>query len=179
VPEGEDLIRRDPVVSMLGVADEYFTLSETATVIVEDAVVRSFADAGALLVPDGAIWRVAGGVSLRPLEHRLQLTRESWLIERVANAGKGILIQDSDVARQDLRGAPLASHSHLVAVPVTKVSAILLLARDSDEPFTEATLGSLAALAEEAAPLIETAMNLRALARKLARHVDSDATPET
>ena len=87
----------------------YYTLEETAGVIVDDAVVRSFADAGAILVPDGDVWRVAAGVAIRPLEHRLQLTQESWLVENVASAGKGIIIEDSDVARENLRGSPLAS----------------------------------------------------------------------
>ena len=133
-------------------AGGFYTLGEVATVIVEDAVARSMADAGALLVPDGSLWRVAAGVSLRPLEHRLQLGPESWLVDRIARAGKGVLVEDSDVARQDLRGAPLASRTHLMAVPVPLVHAILMLARDRKEPFTENSLGALAGLAEEAGP---------------------------
>ena len=136
--------REDPVHILLGQVDALYTLDETASVIVDDAVIQGMADAGALLIPDGELWRVGAGVAIRPLEYRLQLTQESWLIENVAGAGKGTIIEDSDVARQNLRGAPLASRPHLLAVPVPGIHAVLLLARDSDEPFTEQTLGSLA-----------------------------------
>ncbi len=135
-------------------------------------MLRTHAEAGALLVPDESLWRVAGGVGLRPLEFRLQLTEESWLIANIANAGKGVIIEDSDVARHDLRGAPLASRTHLMAVPVADVRGVLLLSRDRAEPFTEASLGALAGLAEEAAPLLRQAVDIRTLARALARHLD-------
>jgi hypothetical protein len=163
-----------PVHALLADADSLYTLEETATVVVEDAVARSRADAGALLVPDGETWRVAGGIGLRPLEYRLQLTEDAWLVKQIADAGKGILVEDSDVARHDLRGVPLASRTHLMAVPVPEVGAILLLARDRDEVFTEGSLGALVELANESGPLLQQAMDLRALSRALARHLDSD-----
>jgi hypothetical protein len=153
-------------------AEGFFTLEEAATVIVEDAVLRTRAEAGALLVPDDTSWRVAGGVGLRPLEFRLQLTDTSWLVANIANAGKGVIIEDSDVARHDLRGAPLASRTHLMAAPVSGVHGVLLLSRDGAEPFSEASLGALAGLAEEAGPLLRQAMDVRTLARALARHLD-------
>ncbi len=127
----------------------------------------------------GSIWRVAAGVALRPLEYRLQLAPDSWLVERIANAGKGILIEESDVARQDLRGAPLASRTHLMAVPVTQVHAVLVLSRDRKEPFSEASLAALAGLAEEAGPLLQRAIDVRSLARLLARHIDIQDFPRT
>lgn len=167
----------DPVHWLIEESDSYYTLQELATVIVEDAVMRSMADAGALLVPDGALWRVAGGVSLRPLEYRLQLAEDAWIVENIATFGKGILIQDSDIARLDLRGTPLASREHLMAVPVPQVKAILLLSRDRDEPFTEASLSALADLATEAGPLLEGATDLRTLARLLDKHRDVEANP--
>ncbi len=167
----------DPVQWLLEEAENYYTLEEIAQVIVEDAVVSSLADAGALLVPDGAMWRVAAGVALRPLEHRLQLLPEAWIIENVATAGKGVLIQDSDVARTDLRGTPLASRNHLMAVPVPLVGAVLILSRDGSDPFTEGSLQSLVDLANEARPLLEQAVDLRTLARLLAKHQDQDQTP--
>jgi hypothetical protein len=176
VPPNE-LSAGDPVHWLLEQAESYYTLEEIAQVIVEDAVVRSLADGGALLVPDGALWRVAAGVGLRPLEYRLQLLPEAWIIENVATAGKGVLIQDSDVARLDLRGTPLASRNHLMAVPVPQVRAVLILSRDGVEPFSEDSLGSLAGLATEAGPLLEQAADLRTLARLLARHLNQDETP--
>lgn len=169
----------DPVHWLLDEAESYYTLQELAEVVVEDAVARSMAEAGALLVPDGALWRVAGGVGLRPLEYRLQLAPEAWIVENIATAGKGVLIQDSDVARLDLRGTPLASRTHLMAVPVPRVRAILLLSRDRDEPFTEASLGALVGLAKEAGPLLESAIDLRTLARVLSKHLDNEQSPGT
>ena len=163
---------RNPVEGLLAEADDLYTLEEIATVIVDDAVVLSMADAGAFLVPDGELWRVSAGVGIRPLEYRLQLTSESWLVENTATAGKGILIEESDVARRDLRGAPLASRTHLMVVPVPDVHAILVLARDRAEPFTEQSLGALAKLAGESGPLLAQAIELRSLARALARHLD-------
>jgi hypothetical protein len=166
-------VTADPVLALLEQVDGLYTLDETAAVIVDDAVVRGMADSGVLLVPDGGLWRVAAGVAIRPLEYRLQLTQESWLIDNVAGAGKGILIQDSDVARQNLRGSPLASRAHLLAVPVPEIHAVLLLARDRDEPFTEQALASVADLAAESVPLLQRAMELRELARALSRHLDA------
>jgi hypothetical protein len=96
------------------------------------------------------------------------------VVENTAAAGKGILIMESDVARQDLRGAPLASRTHLMAVPVPQVRGILLLARDRQEPFTEGALGAVASLAQEAGPLLERSMELRSLARILSRHLDPE-----
>ncbi len=169
----------DPVHWLLKEAENYYTLEELANVIVEDAVVRSMAEAGALLVPDGAVWCVAGGIALRPLEYRLQLAPEAWIVANIATAGKGVLIQDSDIARLDLRGTPLASRTHLMAVPVPQVRAILLLSRDRAEPFTEASLAALAGLAKEAGPLLEGAMDLRSLARLLAKHLDMEQSPRS
>ncbi len=171
VPSAES---RSPVERLLAKADDLYTLEEIATVIVDDAVDRSRADAGALLVPDGELWRVSAGAGIRPLEYRLQLTSESWLVENTATAGKGILIEESDVARRDLRGAPLASRTHLMVVPVPDVHAILVLARDRAEPFTEQSLGALAHLADEAGPVLAQAIELRSLARALSRHLDPE-----
>jgi hypothetical protein len=162
---------------LLQSANVLYTLAETAEVIVEDAIDRAAASAGALLVPDGEVWRVAGGVGLRTLEYRYQLTNESWLIEKVGESHRGLLIENSDVARQALHGAPLASRAHLLAVPVPDVTAVLMLSRDEDPPFTESVLASLAQLAREAGPLLQRAIDLRALARAMAKHLDPEDVP--
>jgi GAF domain-containing protein len=158
-------------------ADRLYTLAEIADVVVDDAVQRAGADSGALLVPDGPVWRVAAGIGMRPLEFRYQLTAESWLVERVSASGRGILVEDTDVARRHLQGAPLASRTHILAVPVVAVGAILLLSRDQDPPFTEDVLGQLAVLANEAGPLLKRAIDVRTLARALARHTDPVEIP--
>ncbi len=176
-----DHVRHQPpaelIKMLLESADLLYTLAETAGVVVEDAIHRASADSGALLVPDGAVWRVAGGIGLRPLEHRYQLTAESWLVDRVSASGKGILIEESDVARKHLQGAPLASRTHLLAVPVPTVGGILLLSRDDSSAFDETVLGELAKLAVEAEPLLQRAIDARTLARMLGRHTDPEEIP--
>lgn len=165
------------VATLLGLADGLYTLTETAQVIVEDAVSRAAADSGTLLVPDGEYWRVAAGVGLRPLEYRYQLTEDSWLVTSVGSSKKGVLVEDSDVARQQLHGAPLASRTHLLAVPVAAADAILLMSRDHDPAFDELVLADLAHLADEAGALLQRAVDVRSLARSLARHLDPTELP--
>ena len=143
------------------------SVAEVADVIIADAVERVRAQAGALLVPDGARWRVSGGVGLRPLEQRLELDETSWLVTEVAQAGQGVIVEDSDIARNPLKGAPLASWRHILAAPIPLVEAILVLAR-AEQPFEESDLGRLVALSKEAGPLLRTAMETRTLARSLA-----------
>lgn len=153
-----------------------FGVPETAEVVISDAVERTRADAGALLVPDGGSWRVAAGVRLRPLEHRYQLAEDSWLVEKVARAHQGVIIEESDVAREQIHGAPLASWRHLLAAPVPQVHAVLLLARREDPPFDESALATLAALGVEAQPLLSAAVDTRALSRAL-REFRDEADP--
>jgi hypothetical protein len=173
-PEGAaELVRQ-----LLGIADTLFGVPETAQVVISDAVERTKADAGALLVPDGDQWRVAAGVGLRPLEHRYQLDEDSWLVEQVGRAHKGVIIEESDVAREQLHGAPLASWRHLLAAPVPDIHAVLLLARHEDPPFDESDLAGLAALGIEAQPLLSAAVETRALARALWEfRDDADSSP--
>jgi len=160
-----------------GRLEHLYGVPETAEVIVTDAVDRSHADAGALLVPDGGVWRVAAGVGLRPLEHRYELLEESWLVEKIARERKGAIIQDSDVAREQLHGAPLASWRHLLAAPVPGVEALLIMARRDDPPFTEENLSALAALGREAQELLQAAVDTRSLARALSQFRDEADLP--
>jgi len=149
------------------VTDQLFGVPETAEIVIADAVARTGADAGALIVPDRGAWRVAAGLGLRPLEHRYELHAESWLVEQIACGHKGAIIEGSDIARERLQGSPLASWRHLLAAPVPSVVALILLARREDPPFDEENLRFLAALGEEAAPLLGSAIDTRTLARCL------------
>ena len=153
--------------------NDLYGVRETAEVVIADAVERTAADAGALLVPDDGRWRVAAGVRLRPLEHRYELDADSWLVNEVARGHRGAIIEDTDVARSPLHGAPLASRRHLLAVPVPTVEGLLLVARDEDTAFTEADLLMLARVGQEAAPLLSAALETRTLARALSEFCDS------
>ncbi len=147
--------------------DELDGVPETANVVITYAVERIRGDAGALMVPDGSCWRVAAGVGLRSLEHRYELTRTSWLIEKIALGHHGAIIQESDIAREQLRGAPLASWRHLVVAPVPDASALVMLARRHDPPFNEHDLNALAGLGREADGPIQAALDVRTLARAM------------
>jgi len=151
---------------------ELYGVRETAVVVVADAVERTAAHAGALLVPDGGRWRVAAGLHLRSLEHRYELDSDSWLVDEIARGYRGVIIENTDVARTPLHGAPLASRRHLLAVPVPTVEGLLLVARDEDPAFTEGDVLNLALVGQEAAPLLAAALDTRALARALAEFSD-------
>lgn len=151
-----------------------YGVAETADVVIAEAVERTGAGAGALIVPDGDRWRVAGGVGLRSLEHRYELDAGSWLVREIALGQQGAVIEDSDVARPPLQGAPLASWRHLLAAPVPDVGAVLLLARADDPAFDEADLRTLALLGREADPLLAAALDTRSLARALSQFREAD-----
>lgn len=158
---------------------DLYGVRETAEVVIADGVERTAADAGALLVPDGGRWRVAAGVQLRPLEHRYELDADSWLVDEIVRGHRGAIIEDTDVARNPLHGAPLASHRHLLAVPVPTIEGLLIVARDDDPPFTADDLQALAGVGQEAAPLLSAALDTRALARALSEFGDDDGPPLT
>ena len=173
-----DLSVASIIAALTDVETELFGVVETAEVIVADAVERAASDGSALLVPDGKVWRVSAGEGLRSLEMRYQLVPDDWLVERVAEANKGVIVEGSDAARHALRGAPLASRKHLIAVPIqlpdSTPGAILLVARDDDPPFDEQDLVEMARLAREAAPLLTEALRLRDVARALSPYRDLD-----
>jgi hypothetical protein len=155
------------VRQLMVVVHELYGVRETAEVVVADAVERTSAHAGALLVPDEGRWRVAAGLHLRSLEHRYELGPDSWLVDEIARGYRGVIIENTDVARTGLQGAPLASRRHLLAVPVPTVEGLLLVARDEDPAFTEDDVLNLARVGQEAAPLLSAALDTRALARAL------------
>ena len=91
-----------------------------------------------------------------------------WLITEIGSAGRAVLIEDTDIIRQQLAGAPLAAWRHLLAVPVPDVRAIVVLARGSEGgPFTDRDLSAVIAPVREAAALLAQAVQTRRLARVL------------
>ncbi len=152
---------------------ELYSVPETATVVVAHAIERTGSTAGAILVPDGDTWRVSGEVGLRPLERRYEIDDEHWLVGQLVSPRKGVIVEDSDIARERLRGVPLASWRHLLAAPVPGVDALLVLARDGDTPFDESDLQRLDQLAIESEPPLRAACELRELARRMDRLRDA------
>jgi hypothetical protein len=154
--------------------DDLAGVAETAQVIVEQALELVDADSAALLVPDGPRWRVAADVGLRPVERRLELLPDSWLVSQVVRPEKGLLIEGTDIARRQLAGAPLASRKHLLAVAIPGSQALLLLARRADPPFVERNLDDASVLCKEAQAYVADALAVRTLARRLAAFTDED-----
>jgi hypothetical protein len=154
---------------------ELFGVADTAQVLADEVVERAEADAAAVLVPDGTVWRVAGGVGLRPLERRLVLDDGHWVIAEIAVGGRALLVEDTDIVRPRLAGAPLASWRHLLAVPVPGIRAAVVLARGHEAArFSERDLSAVIGPVREAATLLAAAMETRNLARLLLPLTDSD-----
>jgi hypothetical protein len=153
-------------------ADELYSVSETGQVVAEQALETVAADASVVFVPDDGGWRVVGGVGLRPLERRAVLSRDSWLVDVVALSHRGVVVEDSDIARSRLGGVPLAHLAHLLAVPVPAVDGLVLLARAAELAFTQDDVAALSGLSGEAGALLQAAVRARGLARSLSRLVD-------
>jgi GAF domain-containing protein len=165
-----DLIR-----ALLPRVDELYGVPEAAAILVSDIEQRIGVERAAVLIPDEGRWRVAAGLALRSLEHRYELLADSWLVQQVARDRKGLLIEHSDIARVDLRGAPLAAARHLLAVPVPYVSGIVLAARDGNDAFTEQDLADAASIGESAGSSLAAACDTRTLARSLAHLCDYES----
>lgn len=148
---------------------------ETSQVVLGQAFTLCRADAGALLLKDGDHWEVTAGAGLRPLEFRVQLTAEHWLVETVCAGERGLLVMDTDIARSHLAGAPLASWRHLLAVPVPSVEGILTLARADDPPFSDSDLTRVNGLVREAGTALEQAVLVRELARAMVRYLGPES----
>jgi hypothetical protein len=178
VESGISLRTADLVRMLHERAGDLYGVSDTAQVLADDVIERADADAAAILVPDGPIWRVSGGVGLRPLERRLVLEDAHWLITEIGSAGRAVLIEDTDIIRQQLSGAPLAAWRHLLAVPVPDVRAIVVLARGQEGgPFTDRDLSAVIAPVREAAALLSQAVETRRLARMLGPLREAEGDP--
>ena len=133
-PHGLDDLQPDPTMrradaslvelvhQLVERAPELYGVPDTAQVLADEIVERADADAAAVLIPDGAVWRVTAGVGLRPLERRLVLDSSHWLIAEAALQGRALLIEYTDIVRQKIAGAPLAAWRHLMCLPVVQVA---------------------------------------------------------
>jgi len=132
-------------------------------------------DGDAIVVPDGSVWRVNGGVGLRPMERRLVLAATHWLVTEVALGGRALVVGDAEAVRPHLAGAPLAGWEHLLAVPVPEVNAAVVVARSrTRRPFDETDLEAVVGPVQDAVGLLSAAMATRRLARILAPLAEDD-----
>lgn len=143
------------------------SLAEVADIVLTECTERTQAEAGALLCRDGDSWRVAAGIGLRPLEHRYQLDQGHWLVRTLHVEHKAVVVEGTDIARERLHGAPLASWEQVAAVPLGRVEAFVILAR-REEPFRDTAVELIVRVGAEAESLMEEALRIRELARVLA-----------
>ncbi len=165
----------DLVQSLLPHADHLPWLPETSDAVLAHALEVARAEAGVLLLREGDRWTVASGAGLRPLEFRYELGPDHWLVATVCQAERAVVVADTDIARSELSGAPLASWRNLVALPIPAAEGVLLLARRADPGFTEADLEQLTEVIREARQPLAEAVAVRRLARELIRYAGSKA----
>jgi hypothetical protein len=149
--------------------EEVFGVQDVAQALAEEVVERTDADAAVIMVPDEGVWRVSGGVGLRPVERRLVLHRSHWLVDQIVLGDHGLLVEDTDVVRARLTGSPLASWRHLLGVPLSAARGMILLARGMEMPaFSDRDLRIVLRIANESATVFDDALRARELARLLA-----------
>jgi hypothetical protein len=154
------------IAELLSRRAQLISLAEISEIVLSECVARTGSDAGALLCRDGEVWRVAAGSDLRPLEHRLQLDDTHWLVHTLREEQKAVLIEDSDIARERLHGAPLASWEHLAAVPLPELDVFVILANREDA-YAPDTIHTILEVADEARSMMKDAITARELAREL------------
>jgi hypothetical protein len=154
------------VRALTAAVDQLDSVTDTAEVVLSEAMTLVPADAGAVLVRDGAAWRVSAGAGLRALEERRTLTPEHWLVQQVSESLHGVLLSGGEGRWSELYGAPLSARPFLLATPLPPGGAILLLGRD-DEEFRDPDLETLFAFSDEAGHLLADATDERRLARHL------------
>jgi hypothetical protein len=134
--------------------------------VLEESAAKADVLAAVVLLPDGDVWRVCAAIGARPLEWRYVLEPDSWVVTTVVDGNRGVIVEESDIARQRLGGAPLAHHKHLMIVPIVGPRGVIVLARES-EPFTEAELTAIAQIAADAGRVLSDGVAVRDLARAL------------
>jgi hypothetical protein len=158
--------RRELVEAVRALVDELDDVREAAGVVVTESTTAATATSGVVLLPDGDVWRVTGAVGVRPLEWRYVVEADSWLVTTVVTGDRGVIVEDSDIARQRLGGAPLAHFPQLLAAPIPQAGGLVLIAREA-RAFTKDDLSAVADIAREAGPLLADALRIRDLARAL------------
>jgi len=168
------LRRRDVmhlVREILDRSDELFVyhLGVVAQAIVEDVIENLPADAACVLVRDeDGGWHVEGASGLRETETQLVLDDDHWLVAQTVRASAAVAIEDTDIARVQLRGAPLASWPHLMAEGTPDGRALVIAARDvSGQGFTERDVVRIAELCHEGQRYLAAGHEVRTLVRRL------------
>ena len=168
-PAREQVTTASLVAALLERVPSLLEVDAVAAAMADDACQRAEADAAAILLNEDGRYVLAAGMGLGPLEHRLELDSDHWLVREVVRAGHGLIVEDTDIARLRLMGAPLSDSQHLLVVPITDVGAMVMVARDAEGvAFTSTDLAAVTRLTAEAAGPLREVLQLRELGRRLA-----------
>jgi hypothetical protein len=125
------------------------------------------ADAVAIMVSDDR-WRVSGGVGVRPIETRLTLTAEDWLISELQLGLPVVAIPDTDARRAELAFTPLARQTSLLGALLSDGQVLAIVGRNSAPFESDEVADVLECLRRRVCALTE-ALDARDVARRLAR----------
>ncbi len=155
------------IPAMLDLVDHLHDVGEVSDAIAQHLVTAVGAQAAVVLVPDWSLWVVAGSVGDQ--REFAALDADHWLVREVVAGGRGLVVTE-DSATAGLGPVPLAGWRRLLAHPVQQAQALVLLARDdSQSDFTTADLEVAAAALEDGGAMLSAALQVRDLARRLAR----------
>jgi hypothetical protein len=163
--------RLDDSINAFLVSDELHSVTDVSTAAV-DLIGEVIPDAIALMVLDGDSWTVSAGRGLRPIEYRGVLERRHWLAQRLEVHETAVIVDGTDIVRQDLRGVPLIHLNQWMATTVPGVPAIVALARSGEIAYTIDDAIAVRDLTAGMAAHLGRAIALRDLARRLDRFRD-------
>jgi hypothetical protein len=167
----------DLVAALLRRSNELRTLAEVGHVVVSALMSETRAEACCLLVEDRRRWQVVGSQGLRQLEQRLSLGDDHWLVQEIVRRRRAVVIDDSDLAREELRAAPLASWRSVLVEGTPSATALIICARSDRSGFTRADIKRVSQLCAESDQLVLAARDLRELARALNPYADHHDVP--
>jgi hypothetical protein len=147
------------------------SVGATAQALADDIARTGSADAAVLVQSATGDWEVAGGVGLRSFEWGQVVDERHWLVGAGRDRGPALLIADTDLVRNQLVGAPLASRRQLVRTHAhtTRLMAVAGWSTDAMGPERVALVTAAVARHEAA---VADAIELRYLVQALAQRVE-------
>ena len=121
----------------------------------------------AVLVRDGTQWMVEAGRGVRPNEARTVIGEGHWLSARVSGRDTAVVVNGTDVARQELTGVPLIHFENWMATTMADSSVMVVVGRDEGPPFDVKDAVRLTDASREYVDAITESVVIRSLARRL------------
>ena len=167
----------DLVAALLKRSNELRTLAEVGQVVVNALMSETRAQACCLIVEDRRRWQVVGSQGLRQPEQRLALADDHWLVQEIVRRRRAVVIDVSDLTREELPAGPLASWQSLLVEGTPSATALIICARSDRSGFTRSDVKRVSQLCAESDQLVLAARDLRELARALNPYADHQDVP--